>query len=73
MICDVHGVDLPEEKYLLEWSTNISPNLAAVLGTATESRAASALAETLAWRPPQFAGLANSAPIIQADEAAQSF
>lgn len=58
--------DVPDDQYLLDWSTRISPNLATTLGTARRTSGLSAaLAQTLSWKPPAFAGLANSEPIAK--------
>ncbi|CAM9903769.1 unnamed protein product [Ectocarpus sp. 6 AP-2014] len=61
--------DVPDEEYVLDWSTSISPNLANAMGRrASTEQKALALSEELSWKPPMSSGLKNSAPIIDASQ-----
>lgn len=57
--------DVPDEDYVMDWSTSISPNLARAMGrrgSAVEK--VEALSAELSWKPPSSSGLKNSAPLI---------
>lgn len=57
--------DIPDEDYILEWSTKISPNLSEAIGSMkSPATLARKLSKEISWRPPTSHGLENSAPII---------
>ncbi|CAB1116179.1 unnamed protein product [Ectocarpus sp. CCAP 1310/34] len=61
--------DVPDDEYLLDWSTSISPNLAKAIGRrASTEHKALALSEELSWKPPMSSGLRNSAPIVDVSQ-----
>eukprot|EP00903_Cladosiphon_okamuranus_P010040 g9520.t1 len=57
--------DVPDDQYILDWSTNISPNLGKALGQSSSAKnKMDIISAELSWKPPSTSGLRNSAPII---------
>ncbi|CAM9719376.1 unnamed protein product [Pylaiella littoralis] len=57
--------DIPDDAYILDWSTNISPNLAKAIGNCGSNQPKTdAITAQLSWKPPTTFGLKNSAPIV---------
>lgn len=57
--------DVPDDDYILDWSTNISPNLAKAMGNCGPNQPkVEALSKELSWKAPTTSGLQNSAPIF---------
>ncbi|CAM9493476.1 unnamed protein product, partial [Scytosiphon promiscuus] len=57
--------DVPDEEYVMDWSTSISPNLAKAMGRRSSvADKVEALSAELSWKPPSMSGLKNSAPVI---------
>ncbi|CAM9256738.1 unnamed protein product [Hapterophycus canaliculatus] len=57
--------DVPDDEYVLDWSTSISPNLAKAMGRRSSgAEKVEVLSAELSWKPPASSGLKNSMPII---------